>query len=312
MKSNRIADLKSIHFSSVLHQFYVSSFKEERLKRLSYSLFTLLKTEKLDVEKQAYWNSIFPLFHSLLILHKNKFIETDLSNVLLEYDTSIYSLLVKNRCIDFDFLPFYTKILLNRTDSAKEMNSFYIALIQCAEKIIQYFVQLKYELHKERYHYSILTLIDIYTLNLYKEAILPIFKTFVKAIEESILKENQSGEIIYYNNTSVYPLLCEVLNHKQQFDWSSQANELLAISLKCIDMDYFYFINTLRAFANKQIDKGTLTSISSQLKYLKKRLKTEELNSDLSHANDFLQLSLASLKSAELSSWDEILLVPRY
>ena len=310
---------RSVDFCFVLSGFYLSKINQRKAEKIALEIFKQIKSLPLPFEESSFWTNSSSLIFALEILDKNEFIETDLQNVLIEYDQKLISYLSSKRVFEIEDIPFYLQLLfnINRHKVGVRDNFYKVALIQSAETIISKIDQNVHLIEKCKLHHYVNSLIQLYHQTIYQEPILQCIKTYVNNIENYFSRsDNECFNITYLSNISVYPLACRIINKRPIFNWIDVVKSCLKIPIckriEELHIDYFYFINTFLAQSRLNEDLLIREIIEKELINMTILCENNRINLSNNQNRSLLALTITSFLDQEFSSWDEFLLVPRY
>ncbi|WP_448138007.1 hypothetical protein [Sphingobacterium siyangense] len=302
---------EKIEFGFVLHKFYNCKLGDSTVEKIAFETFKIIKNSKCNFDEYSFTQNRADLILALEILEKNDFFDADLGEVLTDYDKKLIDYLSKSRWHEIQDLPFYLQLLINRQrrSGTPADPTFSIAMCQTAEKIIAYLAQdTTRQLNIANHLYA---LIQLYNLEIYT---FPIEMTLYRILSEMELMIKQHRNLfseIALANLLAYPILCKALSKKTKFNITPLIVEHLLgwkRTIKDINRDYFYLINTLLHWSRFTSDLKMKCLIEQELINSTKILTHKNYTSN----HFLLSLTINSFLNQEYSSWDEILLTPRY
>lgn len=310
---NTLAKQKSIDFCFVLYNFYVVKGNKKKCEHIAFDTFRHIKEQSNNRGDNGFWSDGSALLFVLENLDKNGFIETDLGSVLQDYDTWLIAQISRQR-MDFKQrdLSFYIQLLFDRRRhlniNVAPVNKAFLA--QIAEKIVQYIDTPTISLHQVAIHRDIIVLLNLNQKRVYREILEKALRRLAVRLETGYAEGDNT--VVFLNNLTIYPIICQFISLKPRLDIVAVISDWLGHAKLSDDdtlhwTDRYYLLNSLIR-VNTELANHIW---NEELEDILTKEAQAALNQD-SQQKYLLALTINSYLHPNLSSWDEVLLVPRF
>lgn len=278
------------------------------------------------IEDIGFWNGNLGNILVLEILDKLGLVESDIGNVLQQFDQDIINCCIKKSLLSNMEKPFLLKVLLNRmrhrSISDRQYIPFQLSIINICEALIQDIEANNFEINQDLY----LTLSVLNDATQSGYYLYPITQFKKKACDKLLSLRNgyipNVQEEWFCKLNTCYTMCYSAVVATEESEYRKIWYSLLLMFIQTLDDSvykyenikhaYLFFINTVINEKQIIINKSVHKFVQSQLNYDFEKIKKQNTTiADGILGKGGVILTLNSFFDPKFSAWTELLLLPK-